>query len=103
MLCLSYIKDEIMQERIFYERESMINNWSVRELRSQYDSSLYERISLSKDKKGVLEDSLKRYHEPSNPKDIIKDPYILEFLELEESIISKMREFVEVFVRGVAA
>ena len=93
------------QERSFYERESIINNWSVRELKRQFNSALFERIRASKDKQGVLKDNLKKYHEPENPVDIIKDPYILEFLdlkehskysetELETKIIDKLKNFI---------
>ncbi|HEY1163565.1 MAG TPA: DUF1016 N-terminal domain-containing protein [Chitinophaga sp.] len=45
------IKDK--QERKFYEIETIQNSWSVRELQRQYHSSLYERLALSRDKKGV--------------------------------------------------
>jgi len=72
-------------ERNFYEQEAHINNWSLRELKRQFDSALFERLLLSKDKTGVLADNLKKYHSPQRPEDIIKDPYILEFLGLEES------------------
>ncbi|MFA5879216.1 MAG: PDDEXK nuclease domain-containing protein [Candidatus Margulisiibacteriota bacterium] len=71
-------------ERIFYETETRNNNWSVRELDRQINSALFERIALSKDKKGVLQENIKKYHDPQHPKDIIKDPYILEFLNLSE-------------------
>jgi predicted nuclease of restriction endonuclease-like (RecB) superfamily len=93
------------QERVFYEKEAQINNWSLRELRRQFDSALFERISLSKDKKEVLKNNLKKFHSPENPVDIIKDPYILEFLGLEENsqyseteletrIIDKLKHFI---------
>ncbi len=95
----------IEQERMFYERETQINNWSLRELKRQFDSALFERIGLSKDKKEVLEKNLIKYHSPEKPDDIIKDPYILEFLGLEESsqyseteletrIIDKLQHFI---------
>ncbi|MDD2744906.1 MAG: PDDEXK nuclease domain-containing protein [Candidatus Gracilibacteria bacterium] len=73
------------KERNFYEKETLLNNWSIRELQRQFDSALYERIILSTDKKGVLTENIDTYHYPENPKDILKDPYILEFLGLEES------------------
>ena len=68
------------QEREFYEQESITNNWSLRELKRQFDSALYERIALSSDKKIIMTENLAKYHDPQQPKDIIKDPYILEFL-----------------------
>ncbi len=73
-------------ERGFYGHESQINNWSLRELKRQFDSALYERIVLSKNKKGVLKNNLKKYHSPQKPEDVVKDPYILEFLGLEENL-----------------
>ncbi len=73
------------QERNFYEKESQINNWSLRELTRQFDSSLFERVALSRDKKGVIDNNLKKYHSPENPEDSLKNPYILEFLGLDES------------------
>ena len=72
-----------IDERHFYEIESYENNWSVRELNRQFDSSLYERLVLSKDKDGVLELS-KKGQAIEKPMDAIKDPYVLEFLNLRE-------------------
>lgn len=91
-------------ERNFYEIESAKNNWSLRELKRQYDSALYTRLALSRDK-----DEVKKLSEIGQviekPKDIIKDPYILEFLglpekhsysesNLEEEIINKLEHFL---------
>ncbi|WP_242667477.1 DUF1016 N-terminal domain-containing protein [Flavobacterium sp. AJR] len=78
---LMRIDDE--KERLFYEIESEKYNWSVRELKRQYDSALYNRLSLSRDKEGVLKLSEKGQI-IEKPKDIIKAPYILEFLGLPE-------------------
>jgi predicted nuclease of restriction endonuclease-like (RecB) superfamily len=75
---------ENSDERRFYEIEAHDNNWSLRELKRQFDSSLYERLALSKDKKGLKELSQKGQFIQS-PQDAIKDPYILEFLGLPES------------------
>lgn len=71
------------EERSFYEIESAHNNWSVRELQRQYNSSLYERLALSKDKKKVKELS-KRGQVIEEPIDMIKEPVVLEFLGLKE-------------------
>lgn len=78
---LMRIDDE--NERSFYEIETEKNNWSVRELKRQYDSALYTRLALSRDKEGVLKLS-QEGQIIEKPKDIIKDPYILEFLGLPE-------------------
>ena len=100
-------------ERQFYEIESIKNNWSLRELERQFDSALYERIVLSKDKKGVLQDNLEKYHSPQKPHDVVKDPYVLEFLglkasssysesELEQAIIDKIEHFLLELGKGFA-
>ena len=67
----------------FYEHEAIQNNWSVRELRRQVNSLLFERLALSKDTKAVMNISRKGQI-IEKPEDAIKDPYILEFLNLKE-------------------
>jgi len=69
--------------RGFYEKQAVNDNWSVRELKRQISSSLFERLALSQDKIGVLKLSNKGLI-ISEPKDIVKDPYILEFLQIQE-------------------
>ncbi|NRS88224.1 putative nuclease of restriction endonuclease-like (RecB) superfamily [Flavobacterium sp. 7E] len=92
------------EERRFYEIESEKYNWSVRELKRQYDSALYTRLALSRDKEGILKLSTAGQL-IEKPKDLIKDPYILEFLglpelhqysesDLEEEIINKLESFL---------
>lgn len=71
------------EERAFYEIEAGKNNWSVRELNRQFDSALYQRLALSRDKEAVLELS-KKGQVIEKPEDILKDPYILEFTGLPE-------------------
>lgn len=71
------------QERAFYEIEAIANNWSIRELERQYNSSLYERLALSKDKEKIKQLSTKGQL-IDLPSDLIKQPYILEFLGLKE-------------------
>lgn len=80
-LMLTSIKD--MDERRFYEIESIENNWSLRELKRQYNSGLFMRLALRADKEGVRKLSDKG-HILESPSDAIKDPYILEFLHLRE-------------------
>lgn len=72
-LKLMRIKD--LNERKFYEIESFKNNWSLRELQRQYDSALYTRLSLSKNKEEILQLSEKGQI-IEKPKDLIKDPYV---------------------------
>lgn len=92
------------EERRFYEIEAKDNNWSLRELQRQFDSSLYERLALSRDKEGVKALA----HEGQvidTPKDIVKDPYVLEFIglpelpqynesELEQRLIDHLQTFL---------
>lgn len=98
-------------ERQFYEIESIENNWSLRELQRQFDSALFERLALSRDKEGV-----KRLAEKGqiikSAKDTLKDPYVLEFLglpeatrysetELEQKLIDKLEHFLLELGKGV--
>jgi predicted nuclease of restriction endonuclease-like (RecB) superfamily len=69
--------------RGFYEKQAVNDNWSVRELKRQISSSLFERLALSHDKSGVLKLSEKGLI-ISEPKDIVRDPYVLEFLQIPE-------------------
>lgn len=73
-------------KRSFYEKETVNSNWSVRELKRQIASSLFERLLLSKgdvNKEKVLELAAKG-NEIAQPEDIIRDPYVFEFLGLPE-------------------
>jgi predicted nuclease of restriction endonuclease-like (RecB) superfamily len=70
-------------ERSFYEVESAAQNWSVRELRRQFDTSLYERLVLSRNKSKVRE-LAKKGQIIIKPEDAIKEPVVLEFLGLDE-------------------
>ncbi len=79
-------------ERSFYEIEAARNSWSVREMKRQIESSLYERLSLSRDKEQIQALSEKGQIVESAD-DIIKDPYVLEFLNLEEKSIYSEHEF----------
>ena len=75
------ISDEIACN--FYEKQTIKENWSVRELKRQINSLLFERLALSKDKKGVLQLSEQGLI-ITEAKDIVKDPYVLEFLQIQE-------------------
>lgn len=83
---LTLMRINNIEERNFYEIEAINNGWSLRELKRQMDSALYERLVLSRDKKKVLELSQKGQL-IEKPQDIVKDPYILEFLGLDEKAI----------------
>ncbi|NMW21618.1 MAG: YhcG family protein [Chlorobiaceae bacterium] len=70
-------------ERRFYEIEAGENSWDVRELDRQISASLYERLALSRDKEEIRQLSQKRLV-VEKPADVIKNPFVLEFLDLEE-------------------
>lgn len=70
-------------ERAFYERESTSQGWDVRTLKRQISACLYERLALSTDKKQVRQ-LAELGHRPATPRQLIKDPLVLEFLGLEE-------------------
>ena len=72
------------EARAFYEIEAIENRWSARELERQINSLLYERLALSKDKKGLMRLATKG-QEIQQPTDIFKDPVVMEFVGLPES------------------
>jgi len=71
-------------ERRFYEIESGQNQWSLSELKRQFNSGIYERLALSRDKNGV-KSLADKGQIIGNPQDVLKDPYVLEFLGIDES------------------
>ncbi len=93
------------QDKIeFYIAETIKNNWTVRQLERQIYSSLYERLLISNNKEGVLAVA-RNEKQPSEAKEIIKDPMILEFLglkrensyyekDLESAIITHLQDFL---------
>ena len=101
---LELIKIEEKEKRNFYLNETINSCWSVRELQRQINSLLYERLRISADKKKILELAQKG-QVLRNSKDIVKDPFVLEFLDikentdyletdLEKNIINHLKEFL---------
>ena len=99
-----------IEERHFYEIEAVKNDWSLSELKRQYDSSLYERLSLSKNKDEIMLLS-QQGQIIEKPADAIKDPYVLESLqlpelpvysetELENKIIDHLQQFLLELSKG---
>lgn len=91
-------------ERSFYEIEAAQQNWTLRELKRQFDTGLFERLALSRDKKEIRRLATQG-QVVTKPKDILKDPYVLEFLgldektkysesDLESAIIDKLEHFL---------
>lgn len=104
---------ENVDKRSFYEKETENSSWSIRELKRQIDSSLYERLLLSSgknNKEKVLELS-KKGQILAKPEDIVKNPYVFEFLglteqkpifekDLEKSLIKQIEDFLLELGRG---
>ena len=101
---LEIIKIEEDQKRNFYIKETINSKWSVRELQRQRDTLLYERLTLSADKEKILELS-ERGQILKTSKDLVKDPFVLEFLDikentnylendLEKNILEHLKEFL---------
>jgi predicted nuclease of restriction endonuclease-like (RecB) superfamily len=91
-------------ERQFYEIESRENQWSLSELKRQFNSGIYERLALSRDKTGVRALAQKGQI-IEKPQDVLKNPVVLEFLgldahtrysesEIESAIIDKLETFL---------
>ena len=104
------ISDELA--RSFYEKQCINENWSVRELKRQINSGLFQRIALSKDKNGILK-LAKEGQLFEKVEDIIKDPYVFEFLnipenyrysekELENRLIDELGHFLLELGKGFA-
>ncbi|MBK8351523.1 MAG: YhcG family protein [Saprospirales bacterium] len=98
-------------ERRFYQEQSILENWSVRELQRQIDTSLFERIALSKDYKAILKQAKSKPALPSQY-DFTKEPYVLEFLniaenerytekQLEQKIIDNLQKFILEIGKGL--
>ena len=98
------IKVEDKNARNFYTKEAIENNWSTRQLEREINTFSYQRYLLSKDNHDVVDDTAKR-EKSDNPKDIIKDPYILDFVgikpdssfyesDLEQALINHLQEFL---------
>jgi len=78
------IKVDRLEARGFYEIETIKNNWSSRELERQINSLLYDRLAMSRDKRGLMKLAIEG-HEVQQPTDVFKDPVVMEFLGLPES------------------
>lgn len=106
------LKIEDKLERSFYEKQSILEKWSIPELKRQKKASLFLRLAASKDKEGILH-LAKQGQSVSRPEDVIRDPYILDFLkipelyhysetELEGRIIEHLQHFLLELGKGFA-
>ena len=100
-------------KRSFYEKETVNSGWSVRELKRQISTSLYERLLLSEGKanKETILSLAEKGIEMTTPLDIIKDPYVFEFLgvpenkpmlesDLEKALVAQIEKFLLELGRG---
>jgi len=103
---------ESAEERAFYEIEAIENSWSTRGLERQINSLLYERLAMSKDKKGLMR-LAKKGQEIATPEDVFKDPVVMEFLglpesprlqesDLEAALINNLQDFLLELGKGFA-
>jgi len=106
------LKTDDRLEASFYVKQCEKENWSVRELKRQIKSMLFHRLALSKDKKGVIK-LAKAGQDISRPNDIVKDPYVFEFLdiprqnlylegEIEKRLIDNLEKFLLELGKGFA-
>ena len=104
------IKVENEKARQFYLEECVKSAWSTRQLERQINSFFYERLLSSQDKKGVAAE-IQKLEPCKKPEDIIRDPYVLEFLgleqnasfyesELEQALIDHLQKFLLELERG---
>jgi predicted nuclease of restriction endonuclease-like (RecB) superfamily len=100
---------ETPQQRLFYELQTIKNNWSVRELKRAINSMQYERTGLSTDKAAVMQEDMSI--PDLKPENILRSPYLLEFLgldekpcytetDLESAIIAHLQAFLIELGRG---
>ena len=78
------LKVEDVIARIFYLDECSKSNWSTRQLERQINSFYYQRLLSSKEKNGVRNE-IQKLEQGVEAKDIIRDPYVLEFLDLQQT------------------
>ena len=97
--------------RAFYEDECVKSNWSTRQLERQINSFFYERLLSSRDKEPVKNEIFALEPQAKTPEDIIRDPYVLEFLgldeqekfeekDLESALITHLQKFLLELGRG---
>jgi predicted nuclease of restriction endonuclease-like (RecB) superfamily len=99
-------------ERSFYQQQALLENWSTTELKRQKNASLFLRLAASKDKEGILQ-LAKQGQVIEKPADVIREPYVLEFLKipepyhlsetaLEERLIAHLQTFLLELGKGFA-
>lgn len=98
------------EERCFYEIEAAAQNWSLRELKRHFNTGLFERLAASRNKTEIKK-LAQHGQQITDPKDVLKEPYVLEFLglderaaysetDLESAIIDKLEKFLRELGKG---
>ncbi len=106
------LRVEKPETRAFYEAEAVASGWSTRELERQIHSLLFERLALSRDKRGLM-DLARKGQVLQTSADLVKDPFVLEFVglpqsgklletDLESALIEKLQEFLLELGKGFA-
>lgn len=102
------------EARIYYEQESIVQNWSARALERQKNTLYYERLLATRDKKAVVDEAIEKTTDLKlTPEELIKNPYMLEFLdmrpdlkylekEIEQGLMDKLQEFLLELGKGFA-
>ncbi|MFT6000647.1 MAG: putative nuclease of restriction endonuclease-like (RecB) superfamily [Neolewinella sp.] len=109
---VEFLKIKNDNARSFYEQQTIIEKWSVRELKRQKTAGLYERLARSKNKEEILE-LARKGKRVVRPEDLIREPLVLDFLklpedksylesELEERLISHLKDFMLELGKGYA-
>ena len=88
---VEFLKIDDPLERSFYEKQTQLENWNVRELVRQKNTALFQRLALSKNKEDILKLSAQG-QQIATPKDILKDPYVFEFLKIPEEQLPSEQE-----------
>ena len=109
---LELLKIDMDLERSFYEKQSILEGWTIRELKRQKKTSLFLRLAASQDKEGILK-LAEQGRIVETPTDILRDPYVLEFLkvpepyqlkelDLEKRLITHFQKFLLELGKGFA-
>lgn len=104
------VEDDLARE--FYEKQAIIENWTIRELRRQKKTGLFHRLAIGKDKEKILELS-KQGQIIESENDFVKDPHVFEFLnfpenyqynenDIEKAVINNLQQFLLELGKGFA-
>ena len=92
------ISDDL--ERSFYEKQTEIEKWSVKELQRQKATGLFQRLALSKNKEEILL-LARQGQKTEKPSDLLRDPYVFEFLGISEEGLKKESELEQKLIDNI--